>query len=64
MRTLLSITVFLSLLSGPLPSAHAYDRQKLLSSFFSTVLVRGFKLDGNLAYGSGVVVVENKVLTN
>ena len=64
MRTLLSITVFLSLLSGPLPSAHAYDRQKLLSSFFSTVLVRGFKLDGNLAYGSGVVVAENKVLTN
>jgi len=63
-RTLLSIAVFLSLLSGPLPSAHAYDRQKLLSSFFSTVLVRGFKLDGNLAYGSGVVVAENKVLTN
>jgi serine protease Do len=64
MRSLLSITVFLSLLSGMPTAAHAYDRQKLLSSFFSTVLVRGFKLDGNLAYGSGVVVAENKVLTN
>jgi len=64
MRYLLSHIVFLSLLSGLLPAAHAYDRQKLLSSFFSTVLVRGFKPDGNLAYGSGVVVAENKVLTN
>lgn len=64
MRPILSFVVFLSLLSGLLPVAHAYDRQKLLSSFFSTVLVRGYKDDGGLAYGSGVVVAENKTLTN
>ncbi|PKO52946.1 MAG: serine protease [Betaproteobacteria bacterium HGW-Betaproteobacteria-2] len=46
------------------PSAYAYDRTKLLESFFSSVMVRGYKFDGGLAYGSGVVVGENKVLTN
>lgn len=46
------------------PSAYAYDREKLLESFFSSVMVRGYKFDGGLAYGSGVVVGENKVLTN
>jgi hypothetical protein len=64
MRQFLSSIVFLSLLAGLLPAAHAYDRQKLLSSFFSTVLVRGYKDDGSLAYGSGVVVADNKTLTN
>lgn len=64
MRYLLTFIVFLSLLSSLLPAAHAYDRQKLLSSFFSTVLVRGYKDDGSLAYGSGVVVADNQTLTN
>jgi serine protease Do len=64
LRYLLTFIVFLSLLSSLLPAAHAYDRQKLLSSFFSTVLVRGYKDDGSLAYGSGVVVADNKTLTN
>ena len=64
MRLLLTPLLSLSLLSGLLPAAHAYDKQKLLSSFFSTVLVRGYKDDGSLAYGSGVVVAENKTLTN
>jgi serine protease Do len=47
-----------------LPSVHAYDRAKLLESFFSSVMVRGYKDDGGLAYGSGVIVGKNKVLTN
>lgn len=47
-----------------LPAAHAFDRQSLLSSFFSTVMVRGYKADGGLAYGSGVVVAKDQVLTN
>lgn len=64
MRYLISPILFLSLLPGLLPAAHAYDRQKLLSSFFSTVLVRGYKSDGSLAYGTGVVVADNKTLTN
>jgi len=46
------------------PSVYAYDRTKLLESFFSSVMVRGYKADGGLAYGSGVVVGDNKVLTN
>lgn len=47
-----------------LPPAHAYDKAKLLESFFSSVMIRGYKTDGGLAYGSGVVVGNNKVLTN
>lgn len=64
MRYLLPLILSLNLLPGLQPVAHAYDRQKLMSSFLSTVLVRGYKLDGNLAYGSGVVVAENRILTN
>lgn len=64
MRYLLPLILLLNLLPGLLPAAHAYDRQKLMSSFLSTVLVRGYKPDGNLAYGSGVVVADNKILTN
>ncbi len=56
--------LLISALFTCLPSAYAFDRQKMLDSFFSSVLVRGYKADGNLAYGSGVVVSENKVLSN
>lgn len=45
-------------------SAYALDRQKILEPFFSTVLVRAYRADGGLAYGSGVVVASNKVITN
>jgi serine protease Do len=47
-----------------LPPAYAYDKAKLLESFFSSVMIRGYKTDGGLAYGSGVVVGDNKVLTS
>lgn len=60
MRYLILLITSLSFL----PSAHAFDRQKLLSSFFSTVMVRGYKADGGLAYGSGVLVAKDQVLTN
>lgn len=57
---------FLVLIAGLsyLPSAYAYDREKLLESLFSSVMVRGYMTDGGLANGSGVVVGENKILTN
>lgn len=45
-------------------SASAFDQQNLLKVFFSVVLVRGYDNDGGLAYGTGVVVAENKVATN
>lgn len=60
MRYFLIVIAALSYLSP----AYAYDKAKLLDSFFSSVMVRGYKTDGGLAYGSGVVVGENKVLTN
>jgi len=50
-------------LLGP-AQAIAFDQQSLLKVFFSVVLVRGYDTDGNLAYGSGVVVGENQVATN
>lgn len=51
-------------LIGIQPTAYAYNQAKLLDAFFSSVMIRGYKADGGLAYGSGVVVGENKVLTN
>jgi S1-C subfamily serine protease len=44
--------------------ASAYDRVKLLKSFFSIVMIKGYTADGSMAYGSGVVVGPNKVVTN
>jgi serine protease Do len=46
------------------PQAHAFDRVKLLQSFFSIVMIKGYTSDGSMAYGSGVVVGPNKVVTN
>ncbi len=44
--------------------ALAFDQQALMKVFFSVVLVRGYDEAGGLAYGTGVVVAENKVVTN
>lgn len=57
-RLLLSSLLVLS------QSAHAFDQQSLMDVFFSIVLVRGYDSAGGLAYGSGVVIGENKVVTN
>lgn len=46
------------------PAANAFDQQSLMRVFFSIVLVRGYNPDGSLAYGSGVVIGPNKVVTN
>lgn len=52
-----------SLLSIVLP-AKAYDMQALMESFYSVVMIRGYNTSGGLAYGSGVVVADNQVITN
>jgi hypothetical protein len=44
--------------------AYAFDRARLLDAFFSIVLVRGYNQDGSMAYGSGIIVAPNKVVTN
>jgi len=55
--------LLLAALLGP-GQALAFDQQSLLKVFFSVVLVRGYDAEGNMAYGSGVVVAENQVATN
>lgn len=42
----------------------ALDQQKILSALQTVVMVRGYNDTGGLTYGSGVVVSENKVMTN
>lgn len=60
MRALL---LFCALLASATPTL-AYDKQKLIQSYFSVVMIRGFNETGGLAYGSGVVVAPNEVITN
>lgn len=45
-------------------TTYAYDMQGLMSAFHGVVMIRGYNATGGLAYGSGVVVGENKVITN
>ena len=45
-------------------SAFALDQQKILSALQTVVMVRGYNDTGGLSYGSGVVVGQNKVMTN
>ena len=52
-----------ALLSAVQP-VFAMDKEKLLNAYFSVVLIRGHNATGGLAYGSGVVVGVDKVLTN
>lgn len=44
--------------------AFAYDKQALIQSYFSVVMIRGYNESGGLAYGSGVVVGKDEVITN
>ncbi len=58
----LSFLVVLTVLFSS--NANALDNQKLLDSLFSVIMIQGFNQDGSMAYGSGVVVAPQKVLTN
>lgn len=65
MRTLLLIAGSLLIASTfPTKKALAFDREKVLEATQSVVMIRGFNQKGGLAYGSGVVIAENKVITN
>ena len=44
--------------------AYSYDKAALIQSYFSVVMIRGFNDSGGLAYGSGVVIGKDKVITN
>lgn len=60
MRALILATALLSAIQP----VFAMDKAKLMDAYFSVVLIRGFNATGGLAYGSGVVVGKNKVITN
>ncbi len=64
MRYLAGFVASLSLVLGTVSSAQAFDRAKLFEAYSSIVMVRGYNAKGGLAYGSGVVVANNKVITN
>lgn len=51
------------LLASATPS-FAYDKAALIESYFSVVMIRGYNTNGGLAYGSGVVIGKDKVITN
>ena len=63
-----NFTLFAALLSViqlvVMQPALATDQSKLMQSMQSVVMVRAYNTNGSLGYGSGVVVAENKVMTN
>ncbi len=58
------ILVLITALFATTSSAFAFETAKMMDAFYSVVMIRGYNATGGLAYGSGVVVGENKVLTN
>lgn len=56
--------LFLLLFSAVSSSAYAYNQQALMEAYASVVMVRGYNQDGGMAYGSGVVISDNAVVTN
>jgi len=44
--------------------SYALDWEKIVGATNSIVMVRGYNPDGSMAYGSGVIVAQNKVMTN
>ncbi len=64
MRALIITSTLIATAFAPIQSAFALDKAKLMDAFFSVVMIRGYNATGGLAYGSGVVVSDNKVITN
>jgi serine protease Do len=60
MRALILVMTLLTMTTPAL----AYDKQALMDGYFGVVMIRGYNTNGGLAYGSGVVVDKNKVITN
>lgn len=44
--------------------ALAVDQEKILNAKKAVVMVRGYNSKGGLSYGSGVVIAENKIISN
>lgn len=56
--------LILALMTLANSTAYAYNQQALMDAYFSVVMIRGYNENGGMAYGSGVVVAENTVVTN
>lgn len=56
--------ILLAALISYIQPALALNQERLLHAMQSVVMVRGYNASGGLSYGSGVVVAENKVMTN
>jgi serine protease Do len=46
------------------PPVYAMDPDKILDAKHAVVMVRGYNQSGGLAYGSGVVVAQDKIISN
>jgi len=65
MRGFILLSVLLSSLQFSFTSsAFAIDTEKIMVAKHAVVLVRGYNQSGGLAYGSGVVVAQDKVISN
>ena len=58
------VFILTAALLAAIQPAFAFDKAKLYAAYTSIVLIRGHNATGGLAYGSGVVVGKDKVLTN
>ena len=58
------VFILTAALLAAIQPAFAFDKTKLYAAYTSIVLIRGHNATGGLAYGSGVVVGKDKVLTN
>lgn len=56
--------ILLVVLFSYVQSALALNQEKILQSLQSVVMIRGYTENGGVSYGSGVVIAENKVITN
>ena len=58
------IFLLLAALFSAIQPVFADSQEKLFEAYHTVVMIRGYNATGGLAYGSGVVVGDNKVLTN
>lgn len=65
MRSFILLAAFMSVIQTSfIQLAVADDQSKILRAMQSVVMVRGYNASGGLSYGSGVMVGENKVMSN
>jgi len=56
--------ILLAALLSYIQPALALDQEKVLHALQAVVMIRGYTETGGVSYGSGVVVAQNKVITN